>query len=110
MNKHRLTAALVFGLAAHAVLPVLSWIFGSTSIYNNPWHLIASPLSIIFLSGAAWGYLLGHRICQRYAQEIMGWTKSLGIGLVIPALASATLGLIVAIVDYSMVTSPYGPS
>jgi hypothetical protein len=47
MNRHRLTAALVFGWAAHAELLLFNWILGSSHtlsrVYNDPWHLIASP-------------------------------------------------------------------
>ncbi|MET0090883.1 MAG: hypothetical protein ABW068_12885 [Candidatus Thiodiazotropha sp.] len=98
MNRHRLVAALIFGVAAHTEIGIFVWIMNlshtSGSSTNYAWQLIASPPGTIFALGAIWGFLLGHRICHRYVHETTGWVKSLGIGLAIPALASASLGLI----------------
>ncbi len=102
MNRHRLIAALAFGIAAHLVLPIFDWLISShpspTLSIGNTGRLILSPFSAILLSGAIWGYLLGHRICECYAHQTKGWVKSLGVGVAIPALASATLGLMITFV------------
>ncbi|MET0050593.1 MAG: hypothetical protein ABW095_05860 [Candidatus Thiodiazotropha sp.] len=98
MNRHRLIAALMFGIAAHTEIGFFAWMMGLThtsgTTAESALNLITSPPGIIFALGAIWGFLLGHRICHRYVHETMGWIKSLGIGLAIPALASASLGLI----------------
>ncbi|MET0066896.1 MAG: hypothetical protein ABW076_11190 [Candidatus Thiodiazotropha sp.] len=97
MIQHRLIAALMFGVAAYSVIPLIFWMSGSLPklqpTSENLLRMIASPLGIIFLSAAVWGYLFGHTICQ-HAQISRGWVKSLGIGVAIPALASATLSVL----------------
>jgi hypothetical protein len=105
MDKKKILIAFYFGVVAHFALPIGATIIG----FDNP-HPVGgldilgySSVTLVdpvFWSGAIWGYFFGGKVCSTNASEPPRFRKGVLIGLLIPLLSSATLGLFSAITQF----------